>query len=85
MTNLVALLVFLPTTLALAAPPPQLPPAPQTINFIGDVSPDDNFDRAQLATEIGTNAQGQREFLQDGMLPIDCGSGDQPESCAFVP
>jgi hypothetical protein len=39
----------------------------------------------KLATEVGVNAQGQREFLQDGVFPIACGNGDVAvEPCVFV-
>ncbi|KAF4309737.1 hypothetical protein GTA08_BOTSDO02637 [Botryosphaeria dothidea] len=70
LATLLSLLSLTSFLLASAAPQQQ---SDQLPNLVGDVSPDDNIDRAQLATEIGANAQGQREFLQDGVLPVSCG------------
>lgn len=70
LATLLSLLSLTPFPLVSAAPQQQ---SDQLPNLVGDVSPDDNIDRAQLATEIGANAQGQREFLQDGVLPVSCG------------
>ncbi|GME48817.1 hypothetical protein GTA08_BOTSDO02637 [Neofusicoccum parvum] len=68
-------------SLALAAPAPQS----GFESFVGDVEATDNVDRSQIATEVGENAEGQREFLQDGVFPASCGNGGVAvEPCVFV-